>query len=267
MIGIDSNKLGPRPHEFIWISLGVAAIPFSLIWLYFFPSDWPWVVGGFVYGKFFVATVGKHIAFHRYICHRSFTTTKWKRYFLLFASTLTSNCPIMAATIHRHHHKYSDTDIDVHSPKLHGLIGSVFWRDRTKAMKQSMKLPVDLMRDKDLMWLHKHTHKLYAVYFVLCFMVSWKLAVFGLLLGTGTAGVVNSLAQIILVHIRLPFSYKNFDIPDNSYNNKVIEFFTPGEGLHNNHHMYPDRYDMAIKPGEWDSLGWIVRKFFANETK
>ena len=71
-------------------------------------------------------------------------------------------------------------------------------------------------------------------------------------------GVIRSA----LVHIKLPGSYKNFELADNSWNNKWIHAFDLGEGLHNNHHKYPSRYNEACKPDEFDFAGWLVKKFF-----
>jgi fatty-acid desaturase len=65
-----------------------------------------------------------------------------------------------------------------------------------------------------------------------------------------------------LTHIKLPGSYKNFDIDDDSWNNKWLHAFDLGEGLHNNHHKYPGRYNEACMPGEFDFAGYLVEKLF-----
>jgi fatty-acid desaturase len=265
---IEENKLGARPLEFLWVSVGVISVPFVLIWACVNPSDWPWLVAGILFGKFFVGMVGKNIAFHRYICHRSFKTTKWKHYFLLFANSFSTNSPLTAATVHRYHHKQSDTDRDPHSPKQYGFWNAVLmWRGRSVQWKKSMPLPVDLMRDKTLMWLHKNCITVYGLYALICFLISWKLAVFVLFFATGLIAINNSIIFIGLVHMNIPGSYRNFATPDHSYNNKIVEFFSTGEGYHNNHHMYPGRYNMAIKDHEFDLAGWIVEKVFIDETK
>jgi fatty-acid desaturase len=58
-------------------------------------------------------------------------------------------------------------------------------------------------------------------------------------------------------------SYRTFEIADDhSTNHKLLHLLDGAEGLHNNHHRYPSRYDMAINQGEFDPAGWAVKKFF-----
>lgn len=265
---IEDKKLGARPLEYLWLSVGAISVPVTLLWMWFNPSDWPWMAAGFLFGKFFVGMVSKNIAFHRYLCHRSFKTTKWKHYFLLFANSFNTNSPLMAATVHRYHHKHSDSVNDPHSPQQYGFWNAItMWRGRVQERKKSMPLPVDLMRDKSIMWMHNNSILVYGIYALICFIINWKLAVFVLFFGTGLVGINNSVFFIGLVHMNIPGSYRNFDTPDHSYNNKIVEFFSPGEGYHNNHHMYPGRYNMAVKDHEFDLAGWIVEKVFVDETK
>ena len=54
---------------------------------------------------------------------------------------------------------------------------------------------------------------------------------------------------------------KNFEVDDYSYNNKYLQLIDIGEGLHNNHHAYPNKYDQAYMPGEIDPAGWVINKF------
>jgi stearoyl-CoA desaturase (delta-9 desaturase) len=45
---------------------------------------------------------------------------------------------------------------------------------------------------------------------------------------------INAISS--LSHMKLPLSYRNFDTPDDSYNNIVIGILSFGFGWHNNHH-------------------------------
>ena len=45
------------------------------------------------------------------------------------------------------------------------------------------------------------------------------------------------------------------DTNDFSTNSQWINWITLGEGLHNNHHMYPNRY----KFGKYDFTGFIIK--------
>lgn len=264
---IEDKQIGARPLEFLWLIVGLCSVPITILWMCFNPSDWPWLLAGIIFGKFFVGTVGRGIAFHRYICHRSFKTSKVKHYFLLFANSLTCRSPILGTSVHRYHHKHSDTSKDPHSPLIYGFWNSLFWRTRVRQNKKSLPLPIDLMRDPSLMWLHNHCILVYGVYAVLCLLISWKLMVFCLFFAGGLVAINNSVIFIALVHMKIWGSYRNFETTDQSYNSKFLELISPGDGYHNNHHMYPGRYNMALRPGEFDIAGWIVEKVFIDETK
>jgi fatty-acid desaturase len=69
------------------------------------------------------------------------------------------------------------------------------------------------------------------------------------------------------VHTKLPGSYVTFRVNDTSTNNKIIQFFSIGEGLHNNHHKFPQYYDQAMLSHEVDPAGWIIKKLFIGEVK
>src|SRR5262249_5197053 len=60
--------------------------------------------------------------YHRYFAHRSYKTSRAVQ--LLFAflgTTATPKGPLWWAAHHRIHHRYSDTPLDVHSPKQRGF--------------------------------------------------------------------------------------------------------------------------------------------------
>src|SRR5262249_45548366 len=55
--------------------------------------------------------------YHRYLAHRSYQTSRVLQ-FLLAAGGCTAlrGGPLWWAGLHRHHHRFSDTEVDVHSP-------------------------------------------------------------------------------------------------------------------------------------------------------
>lgn len=222
-------------------------------------GTWPWIVISLIYYKLVVGLFGNQIAQHRYFSHNSFSTSPNKHKFLALVSLTTGISPIVYASVHRHHHKYSDADKDIHSPNQ-GLIHSIFtwpWNIQSKNIKPA----VDLMRDNFLVLLHE---KLYWYLFLITavlLLCNWQIAVYIFLAGIGWNYLHMGLIRSALVHIKLPGSYKNYKLEDNSYNNKYLQLLDIGEGLHNNHHQYPNRYNQAINPGEFDPAGWIVNKF------
>ncbi|MBE0437878.1 MAG: acyl-CoA desaturase, partial [Methylomicrobium sp.] len=56
--------------------------------------------------------------YHRYFSHKSFRTSRACQFlFGLLGATATQRGPIWWASHHRRHHRYSDTDRDMHSPR------------------------------------------------------------------------------------------------------------------------------------------------------
>src|SRR5713226_6993077 len=100
----------------------VRAVPFFAVHLvalgaFFTPFRWKYVALCLVMyyiGMFFV-TAG----YHRYFSHRSFKTSRVFQFILaVLATTSTQKGVLWWAANHRHHHRYSDTQEDLHSPSL-----------------------------------------------------------------------------------------------------------------------------------------------------
>lgn len=230
-----------------------------VLWVF---APWPWIIASLIYYKLIVGLLGNQIAQHRYFSHRSFNAVNYKHQFLAWISLTTGISPIIYASIHRHHHRYSDTDKDIHSPK-HGLVHSIFAWSWNK--NYNVKPAVDLMRDSLLVNLHNNLYKyLFIASLILC-LIDWRLTVYIFLAGIGWNYLHMGLIRSALVHIKLPGSYQNYDAKDHSYNNKYLQVVDIGEGLHNNHHAYPNKSNQACLPGEFDPAGWIVDKFFKRQ--
>ena len=56
--------------------------------------------------------------YHRYFSHRSFKTNRfWQFVFAVIGASSAQRGPLWWASHHRKHHKYADTENDLHSPK------------------------------------------------------------------------------------------------------------------------------------------------------
>lgn len=221
-----------------------------------------WIALSFFYYKIIVGLFGNQIAQHRYFSHNSFQTTRLKKYLLYFTALTTGVNPLNYAIVHRHHHVHSDTVKDIHSwyngwPDIFSPITFI------SSYKEDIKFSRVL--DKDLMPLYKwHMHML--TVFMLCLLLlDYQILVYIFLAGIGWNYVHMILFRVWLVHYKLPGSYRNFETKDRSYNNKFIQCMDIGEGLHNNHHAYPNRYDQAVQKGEFDPVGFIVRSLLVKE--
>jgi stearoyl-CoA desaturase (delta-9 desaturase) len=236
----------------------------SLVFLIFYSINYgiEWFVISFLYYKIVVGLLGNQIAQHRYFSHKGFVTGPRRHKLLTFASLLTGISPIVYASIHRHHHVHSDTLEDPHSPVYSFWNSFIGW---TFKFDLKVKPAMDLLKDKYVVYMHKNFVYIISTLLLLTFLINWKIPVFVILAGMGWNSLHMGLFRSVLVHTKIPGSYRNFETSDRSWNNKFLQILDIGEGLHNNHHRYPVRYDQAVESHEFDPAGWIVRKLFSKE--
>lgn len=229
---------------------------FSNYWLLLF---------SYLYFRIVVSLLGNQIAQHRYINHSSFKTGKLRHYFLIWVSITTGLSPLIYAVIHDLHHRYGDTKKDPHSPANGIWEGTFGWMTQYEKHKYSV-VPVNYIRNKTLIYVHRYG----LIYFMslLCLLtfISWKIPLI-IMAGIGWNMLHMALIRTSLLHIKIPGSYRTFDTPDNSQNHRWLHLYDWGEGLHNNHTKYPERYNQAINPGEFDFAGWITEKLFVKVDK
>lgn len=239
--------------------LGISSFFVLLAYCFSIGNYWL-LLFSYLYFKIVVALLGNQIAQHRYINHESFKTNKLGHYFLTWISVTTGMSPLIYAIVHDMHHRYGDTAQDPHSPR-NGIFHSMFgWMTQYKKYMYTV-VPVNYVRNKTLLYVHRYG----LVYFIsLIFLISvlnWKIGLV-ILAGIGWNILHMGFIRTSLLHIKIPGSYRNFDTPDDSQNHRWLHLYDLGEGLHNNHTQYPNRYNQAIKPGEFDFAGWITEKIF-----
>ncbi|VFQ75100.1 unnamed protein product [Cuscuta campestris] len=80
-----------------------------------FCFSWDAVVLWFV--LYIITGIGMTVSYHRNLCHKSFKLPKWLEYMLSYFGVLAlQGDPIGWVSTHRHHHKYTDSLKDPHSP-------------------------------------------------------------------------------------------------------------------------------------------------------
>lgn len=240
---------------------------FCIFWT-FYTGEWWWLLTVLLTQKI-VSPLANGIALHRYFSHRSFNTGPMRHKFLVWVSVLAAaGSPIAYATHHRHHHRNSDKPNDIHSPHVSMLDAAGFFANRPFKWYQDAKnlrmqdLPRDLFKMDHVAFVHRHYYTIWAIIFVISAAISWKVLFLYTLPLVGFYMLGSGVFINILSHWKIPGSYRNFDTDDKSQNNKWIHNWTMQEGLHNNHHKYPSTYDQAMRPGEFDMSGWIIKKFF-----
>ena len=242
----------------------LASVPVS-IYVAATNSIW-WLVASFVWMRF-MSFIFVHIGLHRYFAHNSFVTGPKRHSLLALGSILTGNgSPVTWSTHHLHHHRYSDTQGDLHSP-VHGWTHTaLLWPIREEKYfgenKQISISPKRLVKDPLLMWIHQNYFRVWIVMIAVMTAISWEFALFGLLAPAGWSVLHGNIISNLISHWRIAGSYRNFETADNSYNNKWVQLLQFGEGLHNNHHNDMRNYNQAVNPGEHDPAAWVIDRFF-----
>ena len=235
----------------------------SLIWAHY-EGLWLWVVGSFLWARWTVFW-GAVIGLHRLWSHRSFTTTRpWKLWLMFNCWLCGEGHPITWAIHHRHHHAHSDSALDQHSPHNGFWMAAGLWAiqpiDWFVRVKQFRVIPKDLYRDRDLQWLARWYYPLWAAYIVVTALISIKFMVFFVL--APVAWALTSAALLnTLGHMDLPWSTQPWNTGDRSHNNQLLALVLLGEGLHNNHHHSPSAADQGALTAQLDIAGKIIKRY------
>ncbi len=198
------------------------------------PGSRDWAVFAVVYP---LAFAGVGVGLHRYFAHRSFETSRVFQFVLALMAALAFGDAIRFAGKHRLHHRFADTERDVHAPVL-GIwqcwIGSILAPAYSEA--QTRRHARDWMRYPELRALSRFS-----------MVPGLMLAVAAYAAGGITMlGVGACLPTVVLIHQTALVNYfchkygsRRYDTADTSTNNFLIALLTCGEGWHNNHHRHP----------------------------
>ncbi len=226
---------------------------------------------------YFLTMVGITIGFHRLFSHASFKTSKWMRTLLAVLASMGSQGPLFTwVADHRRHHDLSDKEGDTHSPNLHGthFIGRLrgFWHAHigwmfTNQPASWARYIPDLMKDRQLFWVHRHYFLWVFLGLLLPTLAGWWLiggwqgAFSGLLWGGlvrifATSHVVLSIGSLGHMFGSQPF-YKRTQ--DHSANNFWVSLLSFGECLQSNHHAFPASARHGIRWWEPDFNYLLIR--------
>lgn len=222
---------------------------------------------GLYYTRMLAITAG----FHRYFSHRSFKTSRVGQFLLALVGTMSVQKGVLWwSALHRHHHKNSDTEDDIHSPSRHGFwwahCGWILARRYEATDFEAIK---DFARYPELRWLNKWHLAPSVLLAVLLFVIGglewliWGFFVSTTMLWHGTF-TINSLAHL--------FGRRRYRTADTSRNSFLLALLTLGEGWHNNHHRYEvscrqgfrwweiDVTYYGLKVLSWFGIVWDLRK-------
>jgi stearoyl-CoA desaturase (delta-9 desaturase) len=243
-----------------WLS----AIPFFLVHLvpflaFFVTITWQdWVLCAVLYvGRMFLITAG----YHRYFAHRSYKMGRVPQFLTaLGATTAAQKGPLWWAGHHRIHHRFTDTDRDIHSPRDGFWWSHVGWILSNRYKDTDESAIRDFAAYPELRLLDKFHWVGPWILGVVCLVVGgWGGLIIGFFLSTvllwhGTF-IVNSLAHV--------FGRRRFATPDTSRNSLFIALVTGGEGWHNNHHYLPASARQGLMWWEIDTTWYVLRALAA----
>jgi stearoyl-CoA desaturase (delta-9 desaturase) len=201
-------------------------------------------VASFLVLYWVTACLGVTIGYHRLLSHRAFRVPRWlERFFTTCGALSCQHGPIDWVGLHRHHHKFSDTEVDHHT-SLKGFWWShMGWMFHTiPAMGAVPRLTGDLARDPYYRWLNNWFLVLQLPLAALLFWIGtitgaggWALVLWGiplrLVVVYHCTWLVNSATHL--------WGETAHDSGDGSRNNPLVAALTFGEGWHNNHHAFP----------------------------
>lgn len=238
----------------------VASTPFFLMHLLPLGVFWTGMTWGtvalcvalYVVRMFFI-TAG----YHRYFAHRTYKLGRFAQFVMAFGGgTAVQKGALWWAAHHRDHHKYSDTEFDIHSPKDGFWWSQVGWIVCPKYHDTSFDRIRDFAKYPELVWLNKHHWVPGAILGTACYVLGGAQALFGgfflstaiLYHGTFT---INSLAHV--------FGRRRYETTDTSKNSFLLALITLGEGWHNNHHHFQSSANQGFFWWEVDISFYVIR--------
>lgn len=210
---------------------------------------------------------GVTAGYHRLLAHRSFSTGRPVQFLLALAGSLaTQGGPLWWVAHHRSHHRYTETEKDIHSPRTQGFWRShIGWMLSAESFRENGANARDLYRVPELKFLQQH----YA-----WIVLGQGVAIYGLGEGLAALGVQTSGAQMLvwayfiatvaLWHATFMvnsvchlWGSRPFDAEDTSTNNWLVALLALGEGWHNNHHKFAYSARHGLEWWQFD-LTWLL---------
>ena len=206
------------------------------------------------YGRMFFITAG----YHRYFGHRSYRLNRFWQFVMAFGGTTAAQKgPLWWAAHHRDHHRYSDSELDVHSPTQRGFFWShVGWILCDKYAATEYDRIRDFAKYPELVFLNKKDWiGPWALGIASYLIAGWSGLLIGFFLSTvllwHATFTVNSLAHVM--------GRRRYATEDTSRNSALIAVLTMGEGWHNNHHYYQSSARQGFFWWEFDPSYYLLK--------
>jgi stearoyl-CoA desaturase (delta-9 desaturase) len=229
-------------------------ISLTPIFAFFVPFSWDLVA--LAVALYFLRMFGITGAYHRYFSHNAFKTSRVMQFILGWIGAMAmQKGPIWWAAHHRNHHKYSDTELDLHSPRKGFWHSHMLWFLRDDHNEYDPKIIKDFTKFPELVWLDKYYWIPPLLFSIVLGLISFPVLVWGYGVSNFFAGhgtwTINSLAHVI--------GKQRYVTGDDSRNHWFLAFITMGEGWHNNHHYYRHSANMGFYWYELDLTYYILK--------
>lgn len=193
---------------------------------------------------------------HRAWSHKSWIPNKGLNLIgLLIFTLLLTGTSIGYVSTHRQHHRYSDSDMDPHSP---------YYMSRWKIQFMLWRLDMepfyvkDLIRDVYHIWFLKWYWVVNFAFLILLYFIGIEYLMFWI----ATIGLTHLKHQSVNTFCHRTPSVLLPTTHNSSISNVLLLILTnPGECWHKNHHDNPKSYSFSIKWYEIDIPALIIKLF------
>jgi stearoyl-CoA desaturase (delta-9 desaturase) len=251
-----------RAIPFVILHLGCLGV----IW-----TGWSWAAVITAVVLYFTRMFAVTAIYHRYFCHRAYHTSRITQFlFALLGLTAVQRGPLWWASVHRHHHRHSDDEHDVHSPGMKGFLWShIGWLTSSRNFPTDYDRVKDLAKYPELVFLNRFDLIGPALLFAGLYGFGaameayapslgtspWQMVIWGFFISTTVlfhaTCTINSLTHC--------FGKKRFNTGDDSRNSLLLALLTLGEGWHNNHHHFQSSARQGFFWWEIDISYYVIR--------
>ena len=258
-----------KPDRFEW----QRALPFAFLHLgclLVIIVGWSWTAVAVAAALYVVRMFAITGFYHRYFSHKAFSTSRPMQFlFAVLGAASVQRGPLWWAAHHRHHHRFADTEHDIHSPR-HG-----FWRSHMgwfltpRSFATNHAAIKDLTSFPELRLLDRFDILVPALLAVALYAVGSWLGSRHPALGTDGPQLLVwgfFISTIVLFHVTVTINSlahrwgtRRFATNDDSRNNFLLALLTFGEGWHNNHHHFPGSARQGFRWWEIDLTYYVLR--------
>ncbi len=220
-------------------------------------------------GMYLVRAFGITAGFHRMLAHRSFKASRPVQFILtLLGSLAVQGGPLWWVAHHRTHHRYTETDKDIHSPRTQGMWDAhMGWMMKSESFMENGANARDLHKYPEIKFLQRNYAAIIGAEMVALFALGALLNVMNPALGTSGLQMLVwgfFISTVLLWHATFMvnsvchrWGKQPYDASDDSTNNWLVGILAIGEGWHNNHHKYPYSARHGLRWWQFD-LTWII---------